>query len=159
MARKATIVKRSRETGDEKNPVAKSNKKQRKKRAGQSKAAYGRYDRDFSHVQSPPSTRVEDVTEPTSRSQVKTARYEIRFTEQQLEIMEKASGILGYKNATDYIRHVMQENAAKVIKDQVILQIAEQDRQRFMDELASPGKPGEAFMKGVETFNRTFKDQ
>ena len=79
------------------------------------------------------------------------------FTEQQIEIMEKASSILGYKNATDYIRHVMQENAVKVIKDQVILQIAEQDRQRFMDELASPGKPSEAFMKGVETF-KTFKD-
>lgn len=156
MARKTAIVEKRTNSAASKGSSPKSQKKLRKKRAAH--FSYGRYGR-VGHPQSEASISVANVAgQSIGRGDVKTARYEIRFTEQQLEIMEKASNILGYKNATDYIRHVMQENASKVIKDQVILQIAEQDRQRFMDELTNPTKPSEAFMKGAELFNKTIKD-
>jgi uncharacterized protein (DUF1778 family) len=156
MARKMTMIERRTKKGVSKSGVPKSARKvRRKKGVRHDTAVYARSGRTTSYGESAPLKVVND--EPAVRTEVKTARYEIRFTEQQLEVMEKASSILGYKNATDYIRHVMQENATKVIKDQVILQIAEQDRQRFMDELTSPSKASEAFLKGTEIFNKIFK--
>jgi uncharacterized protein (DUF1778 family) len=157
MARKMTMIERQAEKGGSKSDVPKSARKVRKKKGVRyGTAVYSRSGRAAGR-ESATSMKIVHVDEPTVRNEVKTARYEIRFTAQQLEVMEKASSILGYKNATDYIRHVMQENATKVIKDQVILQIAEQDRQRFMDELTSPSKPSEAFLKGAEIFNKIFK--
>ena len=149
-----TIQRRSQKEGS-KQDAPKSSKKVSKKK---SPMGHGTESGQVAgHVKSVRG-KVGEVNEPMVRNEAKTARYEIRFTAQQLEIMEKASSILGYKNATDYIRHVMQENATKIIKDQVILQIAENDRQRFMDELTSPSAPTEAFKKGAELFNKTFKD-
>lgn len=159
MARKITMIERRTEKGVSKSSVPKSARKVKKKKGvRQGTAGYARSGRAAGYGESATPIKVVHVDEPAIRNEVKTARYEIRFTEQQLKVMEKASSILGYKNATDYIRHVMQENATKVIKDQVILQIAEQDRQRFMDELTSPSKPSEAFLKSAEIFNKVFKD-
>lgn len=161
MARKMTAIERKSQKEASKEGVPKSVRKVRKKKAHirlVTEAVYAQSGRVAGHGKSSTRWKVVDVSAPVLRNEVKTARYEIRFTAQQLEAMEKASSILGYKNATDYIRHVMQEDATKVIKDQVILQIAEQDRQRFMDELTSPSEPSEAFKKGAELFNKTFKD-
>jgi uncharacterized protein (DUF1778 family) len=159
MARKMTMVERRTEKGHSKAGVPKAGRKVRKKKGVRHASdVYARSGRAASHAE--PALQMNDAHMGAMlvRNEVKTARYEIRFTAQQLEVMEKASSILGYKNTTDYIRHVMQENTMKVIKDQVILQIAEHDRQRFMAELTSPSEPSEAFKHGVDLFNKTFKD-
>lgn len=151
MGRKITLSERASRKHSSKEKTPKSTRKARKKRSVHGHVTTARLG------QSVPAVNVIGV-EAIQKGSVKTARYEIRFTPQQQEMMDKASSILGYKNATDYIRHVMQENATKVIKEQVLLQIAEKDRQRFMKELVTPSAPSEAFKRGVELFNKTFKD-
>lgn len=161
MGRKMTAERADRKKHDSssKDKTPKSARKSRKKGSmqGHFTTAYVKPDQLSRYGR---SVQTADVTEAEAmqKRQVKTARYEIRFTPQQQEMMDKASSILGYKNATDYIRHVMQENATKVIKEQVLLQIAEQDRQRFMEELVTPSAPSQSFNRGVALFNKTFKD-
>lgn len=91
------------------------------------------------------------------KKDVKTARVELRFTQQQQKMMEKASDILGYKNTSEYIRHIVQENALKVLREQSILEIAEQDRQRVMDEINHPAEPNDAFKQAVDFYRNTIK--
>jgi uncharacterized protein (DUF1778 family) len=92
-----------------------------------------------------------------AKRETKTARIELRFSVQLQEMMEKASSILGFKNASEYMRHVIQENSSKVIREQAILEVAEQDRQRVMDEINHPSAPGKDFAAAAEFYRKTFK--
>jgi uncharacterized protein (DUF1778 family) len=85
-------------------------------------------------------------------SDLKTVRFELRLTERQQQLIEQAARLLGYKTSTDYIRQSMHENSSRVIREQTILEIAERDRERFMEELTNPGEPGNALKKAARRY-------
>ena len=64
---------------------------------------------------------------------------------------------MGYKHASKHIGHVVQENASKIIREQGILEVAEQDRQRVVDEINNPTEPSDSFRSAAEFYRNTFK--
>lgn len=89
----------------------------------------------------------------------KTVRCEIRLTHQQQQSIEQAANLLGFRNASEYIRYTIQENARKVINDQSILEIAERDRERFMTEITNPKAPGKSLKDAVMQFRKTIESK
>ena len=83
----------------------------------------------------------------------KTVRFELRLTERQQQLIEQAARMLGFKTSTDYIRQSMHENSSRVIREQAILEIAERDRERFMEELTNPAEPGKALKKAAKRYH------
>ena len=82
-----------------------------------------------------------------------TARLDLRLNEEIKAKAEKATALLGLKSLTDYVVHLMDEDATRVIAEHESMVLEDDMFDRFMSACDKARKPNKK-LKGALQFTR-----
>lgn len=72
----------------------------------------------------------------------RTERLEMRVDSDTKQLAERASAVAGYASLTDFVTHLIRENAPEILKQQTTIDLTNQQFDDFMtacmDETAAP---------------------
>lgn len=78
-----------------------------------------------------------------------TARFDMRLDEEVKAKAEKASALLGMKNLKDYVVHLIEENATRVIAEHESMVVENDIFDRFMMACEEAARPNQALVEAV----------
>ncbi len=86
--------------------------------------------------------------------QKKTARLEIRVTEEYKQNIETAAYLQG-KNMTEYVLDVLTKASNQTIKHHQILELSKKDSEHFVDALLNSSPPSQQAIADAEWYKQT----
>lgn len=78
-----------------------------------------------------------------------TARLEMRIDPEIKRMAEKASALAGYRNLTDYLVHLMESDATRVIADHEAMIVPGEVFDRFIEACEEETGPSDALRMAV----------
>jgi len=72
---------------------------------------------------------------------MKTARFDTRWSLEHKSIFEKASQLSGFKSLSDFVFYTLQERARQIIEDHKNILASEKDQEIFFNALMNPPAP------------------
>lgn len=84
----------------------------------------------------------------------KTARLEVRVTEEYKQNIETAAYLQG-QNMTEYVLDVLAKASHKTIQQHQILELSKKDTEHFVDALLNPPLPSQQAIDDVEWYKQT----
>ena len=86
----------------------------------------------------------------------KTARLEIRVTEEYKQNIETAAYLQG-QNMTEYVLDVLAKASDRTIRQHQILKLSKRDSEHFVDALLNPSFPSQQAIDDAEWYKKTIK--
>ncbi len=80
----------------------------------------------------------------------------LRVPEELREKIEKAVTILGMSSVAQFIIQATREKSDQVIKENMVLDINEEDVKRIMNSLENPPEPTEYLLKSLKDYESAF---
>lgn len=84
----------------------------------------------------------------------KTARLEIRVTEEYKQNIETAAYLQG-QNMTEYVLDALAKASNETIRQHQILELSKQDTEHFVDALLNPPSPSQQAITDAEWYRQT----
>jgi len=84
----------------------------------------------------------------------KMERFDARLPAEQKELFIKAAAVAGYKNLSDFIIKTAQEKAQKIIEEEQIIRLMEEDKKIFVEALLNPAAPNQKLAKAAAKFKK-----
>jgi uncharacterized protein (DUF1778 family) len=94
---------------------------------------------------------------PNTDKPKKTARLEVRVTEEYKKNVETAAYLRG-QNMTEYVLDVLAEASSKTIKQHQLLELTKSDINSFVDALLNPASPTEQAIKDADWYRKTMEN-
>lgn len=86
----------------------------------------------------------------------KTARIEVRSTEQQKQLLEQAAAVYG-ESLTGFVLSAAIERAIEIIRDATITEVSLRDMERFAEILDQPSEPNEHLTAAAAKYHKRVK--
>jgi uncharacterized protein (DUF1778 family) len=83
---------------------------------------------------------------------IKQARFELRLSEQEKVIFEKASKLSGHKTLSSFITSVVRKQARKIIDDHEKILATENDKEIFFNAILANYEPNEKLKKAAQNY-------
>ena len=83
----------------------------------------------------------------------RTERLDARVTREEKRLIETAATLRGI-SVTDLMRTSITDAATKIIRENEILTLSEQERQNFVQTLMNPPPPNKAAIAAVQRYRR-----
>ena len=94
---------------------------------------------------------------PKTAKPKKTARLEVRVTEDYKQNIETAAYLRG-QNMTEYVLDVLAEASDKTIRQHQLLELTKNDIDSFVDTLLNPAVPTEQAVNDAEWYQKTIEN-
>jgi len=94
---------------------------------------------------------------PNTDKPKKTARLEVRVTEDYKKNVETAAYLRG-QNMTEYVLDVLAEASSKTIKQHQLLELTKKDLDSFVDALLNIPSPTEQAIKDAQCYQKTMEN-
>ncbi len=82
-------------------------------------------------------------------SGLKNARYELRLTREEKDLIERASRLAGFHTLSSFILSVVKEYAGKIINEKERILASQQDKEIFFEAVFSGNEPNENLKKAA----------
>lgn len=92
-----------------------------------------------------------DQSEPTDDRAGKRARLELRSTDQQKAVIERAASILG-ESVTSFVLSTVLRDARRVIRDHSVTDLSVEDWTRFSTLLTADQEPSDALTQAARRY-------
>ena len=83
----------------------------------------------------------------------KQSRFELRLTEEEKSLFEKASQLAGYKTLSSFVISAIREYATKIIKEKEQILKSQEEKELFFDAVFSHIEPNENLKKASEKYH------
>jgi uncharacterized protein (DUF1778 family) len=83
---------------------------------------------------------------------IKQARFELRLSEQEKVIFEKASKLSGHKTLSSFITSIVRKQARKIIDNHEKILATENDKEIFFNAILANHEPNEKLKKAAQKY-------
>ncbi len=83
---------------------------------------------------------------------IKQARFEIRISQSDKEMFERASRIIGHKSMASFVTSIVKKQAMDIIDDYERILATEKDKEIFFDAILSNNEPNEKLKQAANKF-------
>ncbi len=91
--------------------------------------------------------------------EVKQSRFELRLSEADKVLFEKASAISGYKTLTSFVTSVLRNQAKEIIFEHEQILKTEKDKEIFFDALLSNNQPNKKLQEAYKKYSTAKTDK
>ncbi len=85
--------------------------------------------------------------------ELKQSRFELRLSESDKKILEKASAISGYNTLTNFVMSIIKKQATQIIDDYERILASEKDKEIFFDAILSNSVPNDKLKDAVKKYS------
>ncbi len=87
--------------------------------------------------------------------EIKQSRFELRLTEEEKSLLEKASQLAGYKTLSSFVVSVIREYATKIIKEKEQILKSQKEKELFFNAIFSDIEPNENLKQASKRYNES----
>lgn len=87
--------------------------------------------------------------------ELKQSRFELRLSENDKKILEKASAISGYSTLTNFVLSIIKKQAAQIIDEHERILASEKDKEIFFNAILVNNTPNENLKNAVKKYSNT----
>jgi uncharacterized protein (DUF1778 family) len=87
--------------------------------------------------------------------ELKQSRFELRLSENDKKILEKASAISGYTTLTNFVLSIIKKQAAQIIDEHERILASEKDKEIFFNAILANNTPNESLKNAVKKYSDT----
>ncbi len=88
---------------------------------------------------------------------MKTARLDVRITEEQKNNYQYAASLSNYSSLTEFVVAAIDQFSEKVIREHEIMELTKRDREIFVEALLNPPEPNEKLRKAAEKYQKSME--
>jgi uncharacterized protein (DUF1778 family) len=94
-----------------------------------------------------------DTHNASDRGASKTARLEARISPEQKALLERAAALSG-RTLSEFVVSSAQETAARLVREQEVMNLGVRDRKAFVAALLKPSGPGSRLRRAARRYNK-----
>ena len=85
-------------------------------------------------------------------AEIKQTRFEIRVSQSEKELFEKASKIIGHKSLASFVTSVVKKKAIDIIDDYNRILATDEDKEIFFETILSNNVPNEKLKRAAKKY-------
>ncbi len=87
---------------------------------------------------------------------LKQSRLEVRISESDKKVFEKASRLSGHKTLTGFITYIIKKEAQEIIEEHERILASEQDKETFFNAVLANNEPNENLKEAAQKYKNLY---